>query len=357
MMPNDLRLFFTRVFCKAIPALWLAVHGGFASSSTFVLPVDGSTLVGELTVVTPGPENTLLDLARYYGLGQQEMSLANPGVSLWVPGNDTPVVLPRLFILPPKPWRGIVINIPQRRLFYFPEPAAGELRKVVTLPISIGREGWSTPLGDTTVIGKYKDPAWVVPASIQAEHKANGEKNFPDYFPPGPDNPMGMLAIRIGFPGIFIHGTNKPWALGARVSHGCLHLYPEDAERLFPMVEKGVPVRVINEPTPVGYRDGHIYMQSFPVIEEYGVSASMEQHAIMSFSRHREQLSESDLDVAALDAGRLQRLANTHTSVPQPVTEGAVDTRAVISALPPKAHTAPPYGREANNAQVPDKPR
>ncbi len=328
-----------------------------ATATTFLLPADGSTLVGSFSVVTPGPGNTLLDLARYYDLGQQEIALANPEVSLWVPGDDTRVVLPGLYILPPRPWKGVVINIPQRRLFYFPKPKEGEDARVITLPVSIAREGWSTPLGNTRVIGKYKDPAWFVPASIRAEHIAGGEKNFPNYFPPGPDNPMGMLAIRIGFPGIFIHGTNKPWALGERVSHGCLHLYPEDAAKLFPIIEKGAPVRVINEATPVGYYDGHIYMQSFPAIEEYGVPASREQQAILSFTRQREQLVDPEISVAPMDADRLRKLANSYTSIPTPVTGGADNIRDRISALPLMPHTAAPYGREANNARVPGEPR
>jgi len=245
-----------------------------AAGATFSLPTDGSTVVGQVRVVTPSGDNTLLDVARHFDVGVDEMAWANPGVSLWTPGHLTRVVVPGSFILPPGPWQGIVINIPQRRLYYFPAARRGQPRRVITYPVSIAREGWSTPLGSTRIVAKYKDPGCLVPRSIQAEHLVEEGVELPTYFPPGPDNPMGMLALRTGFPGIFIHATNHPWGVGMRSSHGCIHLYPEDAAELFPLVAAGTPVRFIDEADLVGNDRGEPVAASFPAVAEYAQRAN-----------------------------------------------------------------------------------
>jgi L,D-transpeptidase ErfK/SrfK len=161
-------------------------------------------------------------------------------------------VLPTRYVLPPGPRHGIILNLAEYRLYYFPEPAAGEPAVVMTYPISIGRMDWDTPLGRTSVISKVTNPAWYPPASVRAEHAADGNP-LPRIVPPGPDNPLGNHAMRLGLPGYLIHGTNRPAGVGMRVTHGCIRLFPEDIEFLFDQVGLNTAVRIINEPVKVGW--------------------------------------------------------------------------------------------------------
>ena len=141
------------------------------------------------------------------------------------------------------------------RLFYFPEPREGEAPEVITHPIGIGREGWQTPEGYSTITRKVVQPTWTVPASVLREYAEKGEPLDP-VVPPGPDNPLGSHAMRLSLPSYLIHGTNKSYGVGMRVSHGCVRLYPEDIARLFPQVPVGTEVHIINEPYVAGWRDG-----------------------------------------------------------------------------------------------------
>ncbi|MGL6070133.1 L,D-transpeptidase family protein, partial [Craterilacuibacter sp.] len=249
-------------------ALLMAAAG--AQAQVFDLPDNGDTVVGAPQVVTIEAEgNSLFDLARHYGTGFMEITLANPGVNVWTPAANARVVLPTQYVLPPTPWQGVVVNIPQRRLFYFLPDKKGQPRQVYTVPLGIAREGWSTPLGETKLVAKIQDPGWTPPDSIKAEHFERDGEVLPNYVPPGEDNPMGMLALQTGFKSIFIHGTNKPWGLGTRASHGCLHLYPENAAELVKLLPRGVPIRIINAPLMAGVLDGKPVMVSYPQVDEY----------------------------------------------------------------------------------------
>lgn len=337
-------------FRLGIPVL-AGLFATAAPALEFALPTQGDTVVGEAFVVTPTPDNTLFDLARYFDTGALDITLSNPRLDPWVPGAGQRVIIPTEYILPPKPWRGIVVNIPQRRLFYFPPKTARRPATVITFPVSIAREGWSTPLGDTRVVGKYKDPAWIVPRSIKAEHEAGGEP-FPDYFPPGVDNPMGMLAIQTGFRGIFIHGTNKPWGLGLRQSHGCLHLYPEDAVQLFGQVAAGLPVRIENRPLVVGIRHGGVVMARYPGVSEYpaapvGLDAL---RALIAALPPRAGLPEE------LDWARAKTLLGSGSALPVPLAVGSPLPARRLADAPARPYTHPPYGSDANQASPPVRP-
>ena len=329
--------------------LLLVCWAPFGWGATFLLPGEGSNMVGQLQVVTADSRNTLLDIARHYDLGYEEITAANPGVSIWLPGEGTPIVVPTEFILPPRPWTGIVINIPQRRLYYFPRHKASEPATVVTFPIGIARPGWPTPLGTTRIIAKYKDPAWIVPKDIQAEHRRQGEADFPDYFPPGPNNPMGMLALETGFSQIFIHGTNRPWGIGMEVSHGCVHLYPENAAYLFPRVPAGTPVRIINEPVSVGYRGQLPYLSvSSPVGEYPGDQDSLLMRTIDAVSRSR------NLNWPTIDWDRVRQVVDARRIMPIPVSVGAPGLDEIIASIKPARYAWEPYGIEANDAAPPN---
>lgn len=241
---------------------------GVVEGATFALPARGVDLVGEIGTVTVAEGETLLDIARAHDLGYNEITAANPGVDPWVPPPGSTVTLPTRFLLPSAPRQGIIVNLAEMRLYYYPEPSGGE-RVVMTFPIGIGQEGWGTPLGVTAVVGKIKDPSWTVPDSIRAEHERNGD-TLPGVVPPGPDNPLGAYAMRLGLTSYLIHGTNKPYGIGRRASHGCIRLYPEDIEALFQHVTVSTPVWIIDQPYKLGRDRAGLLLEAHALIVEPG---------------------------------------------------------------------------------------
>lgn len=243
--------------CCAPPALALR----------YVLDDSGATLIGEIVTTEAGERDTLLDIARLYGFGYQDLKLVNPELDTWLPGAGQKVILPAQFILPAARQEGIVLNIPEMRLYYYPPPAKGGPREVLTYPLGIGREGWATPYIATRIIEKKVRPSWYPPESIRREHAEAGDP-LPKVVRPGPDNPLGEYAMRLGRPEYLIHGTNKPYGIGMRVSHGCIRLYPEDIEALFAEVTLKTPVNIINQPYKLGVKDEVIYLEAHPFLQE-----------------------------------------------------------------------------------------
>ena len=240
-----------------------------AAAETAPLPPSDVDLVGQVQVVAARYEDTLLDIARRGGLGYTEIKMANRGLDPWMPGEGAQVVLPTRHILPQAPREGIVINLPEMRLYYY-LPAQGDFRQVVTYPISIGRFDWRTPLGVTRITQKVPNPSWTPPESIRIEHAAKGDI-LPPVVPAGPDNPLGQFALRLGVPGYLIHGTNRPYGIGMRVTHGCLRLYPEDIAALFGQVAPGVKVNFVSQPYKIGQAFGITYLEvHHPLKEEKG---------------------------------------------------------------------------------------
>jgi L,D-transpeptidase ErfK/SrfK len=236
--------------------------------ATFKFELDPKdALIGQLEVTHTTKDDTLVDIARLFDVGYEEISRANPGVDMWLPGTGRKVVLPTAFVLPDVPRQGIVLNIAAMRLYYFPPHKKGEPQLVYTHPIGIGRVGWRTPVGVTKVVRREKNPTWRPPPSILKEHHEEGD-DLPAAIGPGPDNPLGDRAFYLGWNGYLIHGTNKPAGVGLRVSHGCIHLFPEDIDALFDKVRLGTPVRVVNEPYVFGWHDGTLYMQAFGSLED-----------------------------------------------------------------------------------------
>ncbi|MDA8327482.1 MAG: L,D-transpeptidase family protein [Betaproteobacteria bacterium] len=333
--------------------IFLLLFLGWSASSwgaTYPLPANGSNIVGQIQVVTIDAHNTLLDIARHYDLGYNEITAANPKVSIWLPGEGTKIVVPTEFILPPRPWTGIIINIAQRRLYYFPQTKAHNRATVVTFPIGISRHNWSTPLGKTRIIAKFKDPSWIVPKDIWEEHHSQGNANFPKYFPPGPDNPMGMLALETGFPEIFIHGTNHPWGVGMRVSHGCLHLYPENAAYLFPNVPVGTPVRIINQPFLVGERGHTLYLSVSRPVDEPDIQKNLSNRATEAVILYMVQYEGP---LPKVDWNRIKQIAETQNLIPTPISAGALTIEQIIASIAPEEYKYAPYDIDANNAATP----
>ena len=229
-----------------------------------------SDVVGKSQIILAEYEDTFIKLARQYNLGYEELVQANPSVDPWLPGEGTEIVLPTHFVLPKVPRQGIVINLPELRLYYYPD---GESGRVITHPISIGRMEWGTPLGRSEIVSKTLNPTWYPPESIRQEHAADN-RPLPKVVPPGPDNPLGKHALRLSLPGYLIHGTNKPSGLGMRVTHGCIRMFPEDIEALFKNVPVGTPVRIVNQPYKIGWTNDGFYLEAHPPLDQESVNDS-----------------------------------------------------------------------------------
>jgi L,D-transpeptidase ErfK/SrfK len=211
--------------------------------------VKGNTIIGTLLTYTVKHDESLIEIARKFDIGYQEIVEVNPDLDPFVPGEGISVAIPTSWILPDvSQHEGIVINLSEMRLFYFFKQKRSTL--VMTFPIGIGREGFATPVGKFRVIEKTINPNWYVPKSIREE-----KPELPEIVPPGPDNPLGSHALRLSLGNVLIHGTNKPWGVGRRVSHGCIRLYPEDIPWLFKSVSKGTLVTIVRQPIKVGAKD------------------------------------------------------------------------------------------------------
>lgn len=242
----------------------------------WVAPED--EVFGEVRVITARYEDTFVSLARTYNVGYEALRRANPDVDPWLPGEGTEITIPTRFVLPRAAHKGIVVNVAELRIYYFPsdsgpppEGVAPGARRVITHPISVGRMDWSTPLGTTTVTGKTANPSWYPPQSIRDEHAARNDI-LPRVVPPGPDNPLGQHALRLGLPGYLIHGTNKPSGVGMRVTHGCIRMFPEDIEALYKTVPAGTVVQIVNQAVKLGWTaDGGLYLEAHPALLESNV--------------------------------------------------------------------------------------
>lgn len=291
---------------------WLAALG-VGEAATFPLPPAHEGLVGQVQEARVHDGETLLDLARRYDVGLSELQDANPGVDPWLPAAGQRIVIPTQYLLPRGAREGMVVNLPERRLYYFPPAAAGSPRVVMTYPLGIGTEGHSLPVSHTRIIEKKVDPAWIVPDAIRAEHATDGDP-LPKVVAPGPDNPLGRYALRLDLPEYLIHGTNQPYGVGQRVSHGCLRMYPEDIEELFPKVAVGTPVDILDQPYKAGWSGALLYLETHPPLSEAGHTPESDLSpmvaAIVRVKRY-------PLDDHAWQAAR--RIARRATGIPTPI--------------------------------------
>ena len=268
------------------PLFLLLLPGIFTTASqaaVYELPADGSSVVGTDARLKTVYQDTLLDIARRNSLGYYEIIRANPGVDMWLPGAGSDIMLPGRRILPPGPREGIVVNLPEHRLYYYPKPKKHEQPVVITYPVSIGKMDWTTPLGETRVIGKQKHPNWYPPESVRKEHLANGDP-LPAVVKAGPDNPLGDYAMRLAAGGgtYMIHGTNNPMAVGMAITHGCIRMYPEDVAALFPLIPTGTKVWLINEPVKVAYVDGELLLEAHPPVDAEGQTTAEPDLGLLS---------------------------------------------------------------------------
>lgn len=202
----------------------------------------------------------MTDLAVNFKVGYQALVLANPGIDPWVPEPGTKILIPKRVLIPPEfllnKKRYIIINLPEMRLYYF------EKRRFQVFPIGVGDEGKLTPVGTYFIARKKEKPFWYPPESIRAE-----DPTLPEVVPPGPENPMGDYALYLDRGLYAIHGTNKPYSIGRRTTHGCFRLYPEDIEWLYKRTPLKTSVYVIYEPYKIALEGNSLYLQAFPDID------------------------------------------------------------------------------------------
>ena len=272
--------------CTPFESLWKKPKGGdkpaaeapappplpLAEATHRFLVRPDQDVVGKVQVTVAKHEDTFADIARRFNVGYTELVRANPRVDPWLPGDGTEIVLPTEFILPDAPREGLVLNLAQMRLYYYPKPQKDAPKdgpvEVVTHPIGIGKVGWATPEGSTKVVSHVKDPTWTPPVSVRKEHAKDGDI-LPATVPPGPDNPLGRHMMRLGWPSYLIHGTNKPPAVGMRASAGCVRLYPEDIALIYEAVPDGTKVTVVNQPVLLGWHGDRLMVQAYePLVDD-----------------------------------------------------------------------------------------
>lgn len=234
-----------------------------AMAMTFSLPRPGGDLVGQVISTRVREGDTFVDLARAHDLGYENLERANPGIDPWIPPPGTLVQIPQFHVLPDAPRQGVVVNLAEFRLYYYPpNPTQGQ-PVVEVYPIGIGRDLAPTPTGFTQVVARIPNPVWYPPSSIREEHTDNAEP-LPAEVAAGPNNPLGKYALKLDLPGYFIHGTNKPYGIGMRVSHGCIRLYPEDIKQLFGQITNGTNVAIVDQPYKAGWHQGRLYFEAYP---------------------------------------------------------------------------------------------
>lgn len=295
----------------------------------------GGDLIGEITHYRTRRDETLLDIARAHNLGVPEISAVNPGVDPWVPGEDVVVTLPTAFILPDGPREGIVVNYAELRLYFFP----GNSAPVQTYAIGIGRDGFELMMGQTRITRKKERPTWYPTADTQRDKPWVGK-----VVPPGPDNPLGEFALYLGWPTYLIHGTNKPYGVGRRVSRGCIRMYPEGVRRLFVQAGPNTKVTAVNQPVKIGWHEGELYIEVQPDFDQLD---ELEASQIMSIKPPpdvRQQLigragpDARRIDWVLVEAELASRrgipVAITRSEADMPVAEAPAAAAPVLTAMP-----------------------
>jgi L,D-transpeptidase ErfK/SrfK len=313
----------------------------------YPIPTGRDDLIGSLQTYTIRQGDTLLDVARWYGLSPTEVSNANNHMDWWSPPVGKLIIIPTEHILPNAPHAGIVLNIPEMRLYYFyPTPVGGRRRSgkakfthtayaesrhpkahgaakahpgggvhpsvVFTFPVGLGRYDWRTPTGVWTIRDKTHNPTWVVPDDIYQEHlERDGEA---EHVVEGgdPDNPLGHYRLALTLPMYALHGTNVPWGVGMEVSHGCVRLYPEDIERLYYHTSVGTPGRFVYQPIKYGWRGGALYVEVHDDL--YGVYPGLWRQAL--------SLAKSQGLLADIETIKLEKAVEEKTGVPTYVMPG-----------------------------------
>lgn len=279
--------------------------GSQAYATTYSLPADsGDTVITQypdsLPLTRAEQDETLLDVALRFSLGQMEIVRLNQKLDRWMVKKGEIVRLANRRILPDSPHNGITLNLSEYRLYYYPASQPGT---VMSFAHGIGRQDWKTPLGQTKVSKKVKDPSWYPPESIRQEHAANGDP-LPKVVPPGPHNPLGAHALHLALPGEYrIHGTDidKIYGIGMQITHGCVRMYPDDIETLYNMIEVGTPVYIVKQPIKVGWLDNTLYIEAHPDLEDEDMSRDQRYAVALALIKKATNEEMPDFDQKALN--------------------------------------------------------
>lgn len=242
-------------------SLSLGIFAPTVFATNYNLPSGDSNIIGEIQYVYTDGSQTLGNVAKQYDVGFNQMSDANNGLTRITSG--TRLQVPGAHILPPLPRKGIVINLSEMRMYYYP-PGSDVVK---TYPIGIGKVGKTIPLAQTRIVRKVVNPVWIPPQDIREFNQKQGIE-LPAMMPAGPDNPLGPYAIYLGVPTYLIHSTIFPESVGRRASFGCIRMHEDDIKDFFPIVTPGTSVAIIDQPTKVGWFNNQLYIEAHSPLEE-----------------------------------------------------------------------------------------
>lgn len=298
---------------------------GTASATTFNLPENPNDNIvaqysGNSAFIRVEQDETLLDIALRFSLGQEEIVRLNQKVDRWLVKKGVTVRLANRRILPDTPRKGITLNLSEYRIYYYPNVEPGMPAQVMSYAAGIGRVDWKTPLGRTRIIKKIKDPSWYPPESIRREHARDGDF-LPRVVPPGPHNPLGAYALYLALRGYLLHGTDidKIYGIGMQITHGCVRLYPDDIEALYHMAAIGTPVYIVKQPIKVGWLDGTLYIEAHPGLE--GEEMASDRRYAMALRLIRKATNE---EMPAFDQKALDQALRTLDGEPVPILRKVV---------------------------------
>jgi len=287
------------------------------------------SLIGKLATITTRENDTLPDIARHFGLGYNDITIANPHLDPWLVKSGDKALLALHITIPEVKRKGIVLNLANMRLFHF------QKNSVSTYPIGIGRQGWNTPTGRTKIISKTKDPVWRVPASILREHEKKGDP-LPRVVKAGKNNPLGQYAMRLSMPSYLIHGTNKPYGVGMQISHGCVRLYPENISTLFQATKVNTAVNIINQPYLLGWENSILFLEAHkPLKKNKKVKKAL-------FKRIKKLTAHYKVEV---DWQKIETILQRANGIPTPILKYTLNFQQVASNALPLSHPDFFYGQ------------
>lgn len=266
---------------------------------------EDSDLVGSHYQVVLTKKVSPQTIARDHLLSVKALRQVNSTTDLKNINSGSTITIPNQFVLPSKEFRtGIVINIPEKRLYYF----TPDQQSVYIFPVALGRPGWRTPLVQSTIVRKQLKPNWYVPKSIREYTLAKKNKLLPKVVKPGKNNPLGEAALYFQLRGYLIHGTNDPKSIGHLVTSGCVRMYNQDILQLHSLVETGTPVTIMHEPYKVAIDQGIIYLEAYAPVYKQSLAAYEDDI--------REQL---DNQKAQIDWTMVKKIMHQATGVPTPI--------------------------------------
>lgn len=282
-----------------------------AQAAIYHMPEKGDDIIGQIFTVQIQAGDTLTKISEKYEVSFHEILEANPNIHPRRLRIGDSVVIPTEFILP-KYRQGIIINIPELRLYYFTPDG----HYVFTTPVGLGRSGWRTPTMITKIISKVLNPTWHVPDEI-IEHAAKQGVILPHNVPPGPDNPLGEYALYLARDGYLIHGTNDSNSVGKYFSSGCIRLYNDAIKTLYEMVATGTKVYILHHANKVGWFNGELYLEAHVPVSNTEPASSLntqDPEAVIE--------AEAAKHPVHIDWNSVNRIAKQQLGIPQPAGYG-----------------------------------